>query len=224
MVCGGEHPALAGRDALGGVEREGGNVGDRADGPVADGRAERMRGVLDDGDVAGRSHLDDLVDPAWVAAVIDRDNRLGPRSEHPLDLGGVDLHRHRVDVGEHRPRAHVLDHLCARAERQRCGHDLVTGTNAERDEREVQRRGARGKRDRPARADMRRERRLEFPALRSVRQPAALQCLPDGGQVFLFDQRAVKRDVLTSLVSGRPLVAGARGQVADALPRAVPGH
>jgi hypothetical protein len=97
-------------------------------------------------------------------------------------------------IGEHRPGAEVRDDLARRGERVG-GHDhLVAGLEADRFERQMERRRARVDGDRVPGAHVRRERRLELAHHRARREPAGSQRADDLRDLGLTDRRHVERD------------------------------
>ena len=109
-----EHPALAGRDRLRRIEREG---SDLPEGPgvaaigATDPAREGVRRVLDDRDAARLEDLHETLDLDRQAGEVDRDH--GPRArrhggEHGL---GRRVERPSIDIDEDRPRPAVGDDL-----------------------------------------------------------------------------------------------------------------
>ena len=71
------------------------------------------------------------------------------------DVLGIDVQRHRVDVGEHRSRAAPGDRLGGRVERERRADHLVARPDLHRVEHEHERVGAVRDADRLLRAEVR---------------------------------------------------------------------
>mmetsp|Transcript_12586 Transcript_12586/g.31832 ORF Transcript_12586/g.31832 Transcript_12586/m.31832 type:complete len:246 (+) Transcript_12586:381-1118(+) len=95
-----DHAALAGAEVLDGVEREGGEVREGADGAAVERRAVGVRRVGDEHEVvlvADRAERDVV---AGLAAVVHREDGLGARRDLGLDGGRVDVERGREDVCE----------------------------------------------------------------------------------------------------------------------------
>ena len=159
----GEHPALARRELLVGVEAERGRVAAAADrGPVGVSGPERLAGVLHDREAVGleRGHV------GRVAEDVHRQQRGGAVGDRGRGGRGIEVERARVDVGEHRPGVLVEDRVGRGDERERRGHDLVAGLDADRAQPEVQRGGAGGHGARVRDAEPRGEGLLEGSAMR----------------------------------------------------------
>ena len=170
-----DHPALAGGQLLVGVEAEHRRVpapADRAAVGVA--RAERLAGVLDDRQARSaleRGHV------GRVAEDVHRQQRrraLGHRRRGGLR---VEVQRHRVDVGEHRPRALVQHGVGRGDERERARDDLVAVAHADRAQRQVQPGGAAGDRAGVRRAERARRSAARTPHARPERELARAQHL-----------------------------------------------
>ena len=116
-------------------------------------RAERLARVLDDRQAEPLERRE----VGGVAEDVHRQQRR--RALRDRRRGGVrvEVQRHRVDVGEHGPRALVHGHVGAGHERERARDDLVAVADAGRAQRQVQPGGA--ARDRAARTARRRARR-----------------------------------------------------------------
>ena len=141
LVGGGrDHPALAAGEALGGVQREAGEVADRSHLAVADGRLDGVRGVLHHrqpvrlGQLA-RSRPCRTAPPAKCTGSTARVRR----SDRRLHEGRVEVQRAGIDVGEHRRRAGVDDRVGGRRPRERGRHHLVARADAGGDQRQVKR-------------------------------------------------------------------------------------
>ena len=129
-----DHPALARRELLVGVEAEDGRVPARADrGAVGVHGAERLAGVLDDRQAEALERRE----VGRVAEDVDRQQRrraLGDRRGRGLR---VDVQRHRVDVREDGPRALEQADVGAGDERERRRHDLAAVLHAGGAQRQV---------------------------------------------------------------------------------------
>ena len=111
----------------------------------------------------------------------------------------VDVERVVADVGEHRRRAGVDDHVRGRGPGERAGDHLVAGADPERDEREVERRGARRDREHVLRLEVVAHARLELGRARAGRQPARAERLGDGLDLGLGDRGRLEREEFRSL-------------------------
>ena len=107
LVVRGHDAALAGRDLLVRVEGEDGGraVGADAGSPIL--RAERLTGVLDQGQPVPLAELAQRLELARVAEDVDRDDRAGPRRDRGFHRGRVEIERVRIDIGEDGRRALV---------------------------------------------------------------------------------------------------------------------
>ena len=108
---------------------------------------------------------------------------------------GIEIQRHRVDVGEHRRRAGARDRLGGRVERERRADDLVARypvTDAHRLEREDERVGAVRDADRVRHAEKRGGLALERLDLGPEDEPPRLEHAPNA-LLELGDQRRVLR-------------------------------
>jgi hypothetical protein len=98
-------------------------------------RAERLRRVFDHRDAeageVGRGATEQ----------VHGHQRLRPVGDAPLDVGRVEVQRHRVDLGEHRRRAAARDRLGCGVERERRADHLVAGADPHRVHDEHQRVG-----------------------------------------------------------------------------------
>ncbi len=185
LVVGDEHPALAGRDRLGRVERVGAGPPDR---PGHRGRPDRRSGSgtrgrrpRRPGYPAASSAADERLDRDRPAGEVDGDHGLRPRRDGREDASGRGVERRR-DRRRRGPAVapQVGDDLGARREGPGRHDDLVAGSDTERLEREVEGGGGRVERDGVARTDERGELRLERLGLAAGRQPAGIEDLEDG--------------------------------------------
>ncbi len=132
LRIGGEHPALAGREILGGVEAEGDGIPLAADGSPLVAGGQRVGRVLDDAK-APRSppgQRAQCVEVGRMTGVVHGQDRAGARGDRCLDLARVDVQRVRLDVHQYGSRANVLDHVHGRRERHRRRNDLVPWADA----------------------------------------------------------------------------------------------
>ena len=195
VAVGCDQPALAGRDVLRRVEREARQVGDRADLAAAVSRLGGVRRILDDRQAERRER----VEVGGLTVEVDRDDRLRPLADERPHLLGIDVQRLVEHVREDGRGATVDDDIRRRRPRERGGDHLVAGTDAERDERQVERRGARRDREDVLRLEIVAHPRLELCGARARRQPARSQRLRDGRDLLLGDRRRLERQELSSL-------------------------
>ena len=129
-------------------------------------QADRLRRVLDDGHARlARSGASSQARPNRCTGKMARVLRVTRASA----ACGVEVEGARIDVGEHRARAQPRDGAGGGEERQRRGHHLVAGADAERHERDQQRVGAARHRDGVAHARSRRRARARSAATSSPR-------------------------------------------------------
>ena len=192
-----ERAAFDRRDVLVRVEAERHEVAGAADRLAAPVAAEALRRVLDD---AQPVTTRDVVQPRAVdrqPGEVDGNDRLRLRVDccfHPIQ---VDVARHRVDVREHRPRAHVEHDVGRRHPGQRRRDDLVVGAFADAcdAQRDLHRARAGVERAHRAAAAVRGQLGLELPDVRTRRDPAGTQHVDDAGDGGLVDGRAGEREV-----------------------------
>ncbi len=113
-------------------------------------RAERLRRVLDDGEVAASGDLQQGVHLRALAEQVHRQQGPGlgrQRRLHPL---GIEVEGLGVDVGEARARADLVGAGGGGEERERAGQHLVARADLQRSEGQDQGVGARGAADRGA--------------------------------------------------------------------------
>ena len=119
-------------------------------------------------------------------------DRLRPRGDPALDVGGVEVQRARVDLGEDRGRADPRDRLGGGVERERRADHLVAGADLERVEDEHDRVGAVRDADRLLDAESLGRLALEALDLGAEDEAAALE-RPLERRLQLRDQRRVLR-------------------------------
>ncbi len=137
-----QHPALAGRDVLGGVEAEGSGIAQRAHASAAVARRQGVRGVLDHRQPPAARDIEDRVHVTGEAGDVDGDHRSRARGARALDVLATEIARHGIDVGKDWSGAEVRHRLGGRRERVGRQDDVVTRLDAEHPEREVERGGA----------------------------------------------------------------------------------
>ena len=141
---------------------------------------------------------------------MDGHERLRALGDAPLDVAGIEIERHRVDVGEHRRRTASRDRLGRRVERERRADHLVARADAHRVEHEDDRVGAVRAADRVGSAELLRGLALERLDLRAEDELAGLERARE--RLFqLGDQRRVLRlDVNVGDLHGGERVPGRR--------------
>src|SRR5215472_18758488 len=101
--------------------------------------ADRVTRVLDYSDTARRAELSQFAHPTKAAAIMHDNDRFGPRRDQATDLTRVDRRLiEAADVGENRCRADCDRHICGRDKVERRLDDLVTGSDTEREQREME--------------------------------------------------------------------------------------
>ena len=177
------------------VEGEAGECAERAARRSPVRRAERACGILEQRDLLRHGRLERLPLDG-PAEQVHRDHRLRLRRDRLGDLRRVHVERVRVDVDEHGAGAGELDDVRGRGERVRGNDHLVARADAEREDAEVQRRGA-GRDDRGVcRSDGVRQRVLELVDLRAHRELPAREHLGHGRELGLADVRSRQPDPL----------------------------
>ena len=211
-----DHPALARRQLLVGVEAEGGRMAAGADPhPVAVHGAQRLAGVLDD----RQAHALEGGQVGRVAEDVHRQQRGGAVGDGGRRRVGIEVQGARVDVGEDRPRPLEEHGVGARDEREGRGDDLVAVRDADGPQAQVQPGRPARHRARVLGADPGREGLLEGGHPRPERQLPRAQDLDDRGLLLrpehgLGERDDLGRGVATSALRGR---AGRRS--ADVGPR-----
>ena len=142
-VVGHDHAAFAvGAEVLARVEAEAPRVAERAHRTSFVRRAVRLAAVLDHLQAMAFRDVEDRVHVGRLAVEMDRDDRLGAAGDRLLELGHVHREGCRIDVDIGRPRAHVPDRGDGGDEGERHRDDLVAGSDAGGDQREMERAGA----------------------------------------------------------------------------------
>ena len=183
-------PTLAGGDVLRRIQREAGRVGDRADLPAAIRALERMRRVLDD----RHAEREQRIEVAPLPREVHREDRLRPLVDELRNTRRVDVQVLVAHVREDGRRAGVHDHVRGRRPRDRRRDHLVARPNAEREQREMHRRGPGRDRDHLVRLEKRRQPPLQLRRLRPGRQPAGAQRLGDCGDLLVTDRRRLEAE------------------------------
>jgi len=131
FVVGHEHPALAGRDLLVGVEAECRRVTESAHpGPAILG-AEGLARVVDDRQVVPRGEIEDTAPVGGMPEDIDDKHGTGPGSPLPLEIVRRDVVGIGFDIHEHRRGPFVQNRVDGRGESERGNEYLVTRTDSQ---------------------------------------------------------------------------------------------
>ena len=206
-----DHPALAGRRVLDGVEAEDHQVARGADLDAFVERADGVRGVLDDDQAVLPRQRAQRVEVRRLPGVVDRHDRARPRSDPAGDVLRVEAERPGVHVGEHRPRAGQLDHVRRRRPRQRGNDHLIAGFQVQHRDGQVQSAGGGIDGDGLRRVQPLAEQRLELRHLRPGGDPAGAERLDDLGDFRILDGRAAERQESGAAAQGSSSSSGAFG-------------
>ena len=155
LVVGQHHAAIApGTKVLGREERQRGHGAELAGVPPGAiheaTRADGLGTILDDGQTMPLGDRDDPLHRRHLPEEVHHHDRAGARRDRGLDGLWRDVERHRIDVGEDRNAAGIVDCPGRRKEGERRGDHLVARLQVERADREQQRIGAAGAADAPA--------------------------------------------------------------------------
>jgi hypothetical protein len=99
--------------------------------------ADRLSGVLDDRDAAGRGG--DLLERSDLSEEVDRYHGARPRRDRGLDRVGTDVERCRIDIDEHRRCPDVVNRSGGREKGERGRDHLVPSSNVQSAHRDQQR-------------------------------------------------------------------------------------
>ena len=192
------HPSFARDDVLRGVEGEAGHV------PVAGRRSpvdqsfEAVCGILDELQAVPIRNRPQQRQVRRPPGEMHRHDRLRAGGDRRLERVRGEALGVLFHVDEDRPRADVEHDVCRGAERQ-CGHDhLVTRPDAQRQERQVQRRRARIRGDGVLHANVLRDRALERLDFRTGAEPSGPQGVENLVDLRLPDVRLAEYDVRLS--------------------------
>ena len=136
----------------------------------------------------------DRVEVARLPGEVDGEDRLRPLGHGRGQECRVEVQVALADVAEDRRRAAVLDHVRRRGPGDRRGDHLVTGADAERQQREVHRRRAGADREDVLDLEVRGEPLLEERRPRTGRQPAGAERLRDCGDLLLPHRRRLEAE------------------------------
>ena len=133
-----DRPALAGRHLLVRVEGPDRRMAVRAERPPFVARPQSLARVLDERQAVLVADRAQLVELAWVAEDVDRDDRLRALGDRRLDGRRIEVERVRIDVGEDRRRAFVDRAVRRSDERVRRRDHLVARPDAGEPHAEMQ--------------------------------------------------------------------------------------
>lgn len=187
-ILGDEGAALAGREVLGGEEREGRQIREITDRSALVRAADRMRGVIEDErvDPCGRSGEPVVI--RRMAGVVDGGDHLGALIDERVDRIRVDQSRVFLDIGEDDVRTEDRRHRRRGDEGHgRRDHGVTAGDPCGA-VRHVERCRARGRGDRPVPSGDLAESRFEGGDRRTRREPVAAEHVDDGLDVVLRDR------------------------------------
>ena len=173
-----DRSAFAGGDDLARMERETRELAEPSARHPSPARAERAGSVLDQVHVR-RHRVLELVPVERPPEQVHGEHGARPLCHRFVHLLGVEVHRPRIDVDEHRPRAGERDDVRRRREGVRRNEHFVAFADPEREHRQMKRRSPRGDGDRMLDPADPCELRLELGDLRPHRQLPALEHLRD---------------------------------------------
>ena len=142
-------------------------------------RAERMRRVFDHPQVVPLGDLHDGRHVARLAGKMHRDDGFGARRDRRLYPLRIDVQRVGLHVDEDRRRPDVHDDVDGRGKREGRGDHLVTGSDTDGKECQVERRRARVQADRVSRPAEPCDRRFQLECTASLCDPAGAQGVDD---------------------------------------------
>ena len=195
-VRGRHEPGVAvGREVLRGVEAERRGATVPADGAAAQGRAERLGGVLHEVDpVLLRQHPEGTHGGGQPVEVHGQDHPRA-RRDGGRDAVRVQTERRRIDVDEHGPGSELERSRGGGDERERRGHHLGVGADAERVENQLDRVRPRAETDRVVYTQVGRALGLERLAFGAQDELAAPQDVPDRRLDLRLDLLVLPRQV-----------------------------
>ena len=143
IVVGREQAGVAKRaKILAREKREAAECAQAADRPGVAGRADCLRGVLDDRNAVTRGDRENAIHPGAQSEQVNRQDGLRPVRHGRSDALGIDVEG-LVDIDQNGLRTETRDRACRGEERIGCRHYLVAAPDAERRQRDEQRVGAR---------------------------------------------------------------------------------
>ena len=213
LVIGGDRPALAGGDGLDRVEGEDGRVGIATvpDPAAADiFRADRVRRILDNADIAVRRHGLKGRHVGRQAGEMDRGDQAGPRRQRRPCRRRGQVQRVGVDIGEDGLEPDI-GHGIGRCDEGVGRGDSLAGPHVQPRHTDVQGGGAIGDRDTVFGPDMSGQIGLEGSGGRALGQQGRAQDGQDGGLVPGIDGlAAVGDDGIRRRHAARPRGTGRR--------------
>ena len=184
IVISGHHPALAGGHVLGGVEAEATRESVRPR-PATCVGAVRLASILNNryrvARLAQRVHI------AQLAIEVDRHHRPGARGDGGRNRRGVEAVAIGLEVDEDRLRTRHADARGGGEEREGGRDDFIARADTGREQRQVQRGGAVGRRERVLRPAESGEFGLERRHFRALRQRARAEDARDLALLLVTD-------------------------------------
>ena len=101
-----------------------------------------MRGILHNQQLSFPRNVDQRLHLARQTRDVDRQDHPGPAGDSASHTVGIEIEGSRIDVGEDRMCAEILDRFARRSERVRARDDLVAPPDPGHEERQVERGGA----------------------------------------------------------------------------------
>ncbi len=185
--------AFDGGDVLVGLEAEADQVAKGADALAAPARVDCLRGILDHAQPVLAGNGVQAVHVHRQARQVHRHDGARARRDRGLDGIQVEIARARVNVDEHRPRAHCQHHVGSGDPGDWRGDDLIARPDIGNAQRDFHRCRAVGEGAHRASAEQVRQRGLEGLHLRAGGDPARGQHLADFGNGGGVDVRPDKR-------------------------------
>ncbi len=169
---------------------------------------------------------DQLVHSGRIAEHLDADHGLRSGADVPFHLGGLHVQASGVAVDEDGLGPDVLDAVGRRDEAQRGREHLVSGSNAQCEQGQMQPRRPRADPDAVRPSGPMRDHRLEFLELRTEAQASASQHMHHGADLGFGDVRIAQRDCFGHLgltsAKGRGSPASGGVEVSTPTPISVP--
>ena len=173
-IVGRDHPPLAGRDDLAGMETETGHFRMPADRLALVTAADRTGGVLQDLYSMFLAQREETIDIGRQTDLVDHHNGLGAGCDRRLGGIRIEIVGPRIDICEDGRRARVADGVGRGDKRHRRTDHLVAGKNLQHKQRQVQSRRATRDGHRVRRAAIVGHHALELGHLGALADPAAL--------------------------------------------------
>ena len=139
-IVGGDRAGVAiGAEILAGVEAEARGIAQHADAPSIPGRAVRLGGIFDEYEIVARCQHRQGVHVGRLAIDVDGQDGTRGRSQDGFDRVRVQVVGAGINVGKDRACADSADRFGRGNEGVRGRHDLVTGADAARAQRQFER-------------------------------------------------------------------------------------